>query len=202
MQCVCSPYENNNNFPCPASEDKSVDIIYTSYSDDWLTYSGRRLPLRSAWSSETQSRGLSQGSKGERWYKWEIGETRAGIWEADTARGIKYGTKWRGGGVHWYLETDMGVWECRGLWGADCGMEVAGPGAGPWEETIANGHRGNSTGHESADHMLIGGLVAECLILKALRSSTHAARFLAVQISILAGKSSKTNFLPRASSLC
>lgn len=45
--------------------------------------------------------------------------------------------------------------------------------------------------------MLIGGLVAERLILKALRSSTHVLRVLAVKISILAGKSTRTNFLPR-----
>lgn len=46
-------------------------------------------------------------------------------------------------------------------------MEVAGPGAGPAKgETIANGHGGNSAGHGSADHMLIGGLVAERLVLK------------------------------------
>lgn len=106
------------------------------------------------------------------------------------------------GGRRWYLETDMGfLKQCGGLWGTGRGMEVAGPGAGPQGETIANGHRGNSTGHGSADHMLIGGLVAECLMLKALRNSTHVARFLAVQISILAGKSSKTNFLPQTSSL-
>ena len=86
--------------------------------------------------------------------------------------------------------------ECRGLQGADFGMEVAGPGAGPREGTIANGHGGNSTGHGSADHMLIGGLVAECLILKALRSDTHIVQFVAVKISILAGKSSRTDFLP------
>lgn len=67
--------------------------------------------------------------------------------------------------------------ECVGLQGADCGMEVAGPGAGPGGRTIANGHGGNSTGHGSADHMLIGGLVAECLILKTLRCATHVARF-------------------------
>lgn len=92
--------------------------------------------------------------------------------------------------------------ECGGLRGTDCGMEVAGPGAGPGGETIANGRGGNSTGHGSADHMLIGGLVAECLILKALRSDTHIVSFLAVKISILAGKSSRTNFLPQAFSLC
>lgn len=90
----------------------------------------------------------------------------------------------------------------RGLWGADCGMEVAGPGAGPGGETIANGHGGNSTGHGSADHMLIGGLVAECLILKALRNDTHIVRFFAVKISISAGKSSRTNFPPQAFALC
>lgn len=46
-------------------------------------------------------------------------------------------------------------------------MEVAGPGAGPAKgETIVNGRGGNSAGHGSADHMLIGGLVAECLVLK------------------------------------
>ncbi len=49
--------------------------------------------------------------------------------------------------------------------------------AGPGGETIANGHGGNSTGHGSADHTLIGGLVAECLILKALRSDTHTLWF-------------------------
>lgn len=92
--------------------------------------------------------------------------------------------------------------ECRGPWGADCGMEVGGPGAGPGGETIANGQGGNSTGHGSADHMLIGGLVAECFILKALRSGIHIVRFLAVKISIFVGKSSKTNFHPQASSLC
>lgn len=70
------------------------------------------------------------------------------------------------------------------------------PGAGPGGETIANGHRGNSGGHGSTDHMLIGGLVAERLILKALRSHTCVLRFLAVKISILAGKSTRTNFLP------
>lgn len=78
--------------------------------------------------------------------------------------------------------------KCGRLWGADCGMEVSGPGAGPGGETIANGHGGNSTGHGSADHMLIGGLVAECLILKALRSDTQVGRFLAVKIRIFAGK--------------
>lgn len=56
-------------------------------------------------------------------------------------------------------------------------MEGARPGAGPGGETIANGHRGNSTGHGSVDHMLIGGLVAECLILKALRRDAHVVRF-------------------------
>lgn len=76
-------------------------------------------------------------------------------------------------------------------------MEVARPGAGPAGETIANGHRGNSVGHGSTDHMLIGGLVAERLILKALRSSTHVLRVLAVKISILAGKSTRTYFLPQ-----
>lgn len=76
-------------------------------------------------------------------------------------------------------------------------MEVPRPGAGPAEETIANGHRGNSVGHGSTDHMLIGGLVAERLILKALRRNTHVLRFLAVKISILAGKSTRTNFVPR-----
>lgn len=75
-------------------------------------------------------------------------------------------------------------------------MEVPRPRAGPGGETIANGHRGNSAGHGSADHMLIGGLVAERLILKALRSNTHVPRFLAVKISILAEKSTRTNFLP------
>lgn len=79
---------------------------------------------------------------------------------------------------------------CR-LWQQDLGQER------PGGETIANGHGGNSTGHGSTDHMLIGGLVAECLILKALSSDTHVASFLAVQISILAGKSSRTNFLPQ-----
>lgn len=76
-------------------------------------------------------------------------------------------------------------------------MEVPRPGAGPAGETIANGHRGNSVGHGSTDHMLIGGLVAQRLILKALRSNTHVLRVLAVKISILAGKSTRTNFLPR-----
>lgn len=54
--------------------------------------------------------------------------------------------------------------EHRGLRGAGCGMEAAGPVAGPGGETIANGHGGNSTVHRSADHTLIGALVAECLI--------------------------------------
>lgn len=62
------------------------------------------------------------------------------------------------------------------------------PGAGPGGETIANGHRGNSGGHGSTDHMLIGGLVAERLILKALRSHTCVLRFLAVNISIFSRK--------------
>lgn len=92
--------------------------------------------------------------------------------------------------------------ECRGLWGADCGMEVAGPRSGPQGETIANGHSGNSTGHGSADYMLIGGLVVECLILKILWSNAHIVRFLAVKIRIFAGKSSRTNFLPQAFTLC
>lgn len=99
------------------------------------------------------------------------------------------------------------VW--RQTWGFESRVQRAtgcrlwyGPGAGPGGETIANGHGGNSTGHGSADHMLIGGLVAECLILKALRSDTHIVSFLAVKISILAGKSSRTNFLPQAFSLC
>lgn len=76
-------------------------------------------------------------------------------------------------------------------------MEVPGPGAGTGGETIANGHRGNSAGHGSTDQVLIGGLVAERLVLKALRSNAHVPRFLAVKISILAGKSTRANFLPR-----
>lgn len=76
---------------------------------------------------------------------------------------------------------------------------MAGPGAGPGWETIANGHRGNSTGHGSADHMLIGGPGAECHVLKALRERYVCGEgFLAVKISILAGKSSRTDFLPKA----
>lgn len=62
---------------------------------------------------------------------------------------------------------------CRRLRGAGCGMEIGGRGG----ETIANGRGGNGTGHGSADHMLIGGHVAECLILKALRSHIHTASF-------------------------
>lgn len=67
-------------------------------------------------------------------------------------------------------------------------MEVPRPRAGPGGETIANGHRGNSAGHGSADHMLIGGLVPDRLILKALRSKTHVPGFLAVKISIFSRK--------------
>lgn len=67
--------------------------------------------------------------------------------------------------------------EHRGLRGAGCGMEAAGPVAGPGGETIANAHRGNSTGHRRADHTLIGALVAERLIEKALRSDTRIVRF-------------------------
>lgn len=80
----------------------------------------------------------------------------------------------------------MGGWGAAQdeLQGAAGGMEVPRPGAGPAGETIANGHRGNSVGHGSTDHMLIGGLVAERLILKALRSNTYVLGFLAVQISI------------------
>lgn len=59
-------------------------------------------------------------------------------------------------------------------------MEVPRPGAGLAGETIANGHRGNSVGHGSTDHMLIGGLLAERLSLKALRSNTLVWRVLAV----------------------
>lgn len=78
-----------------------------------------------------------------------------------------------------------GLWAAQDeLQGADRGMEVPRPGAGPAGETIADGPRGNSAGHGSTDHMLIGGLVAERLILKALRSNTHVLGFLAVQISI------------------
>lgn len=70
-------------------------------------------------------------------------------------------------------------WIWRQTWGVEnqvqralCYIELAGG------ETTANGHRGNSTGHGRADHMLIGGLVAERLILKAL---VHIERFLAVK---------------------
>lgn len=65
------------------------------------------------------------------------------------------------------LETDVGGLKTEFGWVAEGSMEVAGPGAGPAKgETIANGHGGNSAGHGSADHMLIGGLVAECFVLK------------------------------------
>lgn len=75
-------------------------------------------------------------------------------------------------------------------------MEAPRPWAGPGGETIANGHRGNPAGCGGADYLAIGGLVAQQLLLKALRSSTHVPRVLAVKISILAGKSTRTNFLP------
>lgn len=55
-------------------------------------------------------------------------------------------------------------------------------------ETIANGQGGNSTGHWSADHMLIGAPAAECPILKALRSDKHIVRGFTVQTGILEGK--------------
>lgn len=63
-------------------------------------------------------------------------------------------------------ETDEG-----GLAAAAFLVEVAGPGAGLAKRgiTIANGHGGNSTGHGSPDHTLIGGLIFE----KALRTDTH-----------------------------
>lgn len=71
-------------------------------------------------------------------------------------------------------------------------MEVAGPGAGLAKQgtTIANGHGGNSTGHESPDRTLIGSFVFE----KALRTDTHQALFLA----FLQGKILKDQ-LPSAS---
>lgn len=64
------------------------------------------------------------------------------------------------------------MWNWRQTWGFESGVWTGsgawyGPGAGPAKgETIANGHGGNSAGHGSADHMLIGGLVARCLVLK------------------------------------
>lgn len=70
----------------------------------------------------------------------------------------------------------FGEAKCGRRRGADCGMEVAGPGAGLGGETIANGHGGNSTRHGSADHMLIGGLVAEYLILKKHLGVIHMKR--------------------------
>lgn len=53
-------------------------------------------------------------------------------------------------------ETDAGGREAAAFL-----VEVAGPGARLAKQgiTIANGHGGNSTGHGSPDHMLIGGLV-------------------------------------------
>lgn len=48
---------------------------------------------------------------------------------------------------------------------------------GSSRETIANGYGGNSTGRGSADPMLIAGLVAGCLILKALRGNIHKVMF-------------------------
>lgn len=80
------------------------------------------------------------------------GRNKDGMWEADSAQGIECGKGDRCGG----LKAEFGRV-------AERGMEVAGPAKG---ETIANGHGGNSAGHRSADPMLIGGLVAEYLVLK------------------------------------
>lgn len=68
------------------------------------------------------------------------------------------------------------MWNWRQTWGfesrvwmgcrAQYGSRRTWGRTGKRGETIANGHGGNCAGHGSADHMLIGGLVAECLVLK------------------------------------
>lgn len=124
------------------------------------------------------------GNRGNRgWHMGSRLSVRYKVWNR-TGRGRR--RIWR---QTWGFESLVRMATGCRLWQQDLGQER------PGGETIANGHGGNSTGHGSTDHMLIGGLVAECLILEALSSDTHVASFLAVQISILAGKSSRTNFL-------
>lgn len=99
---------NNNNFPCPACEDKSVDTVHLLFwgldhlQDMAITVAHPR--------RETQSDGLGMWTKGERRCRWEKEESRL---EGD-----------RGGERRGGLQAKW-----RRPWGADCGMEEEGPGA-------------------------------------------------------------------------
>lgn len=146
---------NNNYFPCPARKvcrhGPPLGLQRGSPT------AGDAISLACQGAGAQQSKGLDHKGQERMGYReTESERDEESMWEVERAQGGEAGTGDRRGGG----------WEAAAFL-----VEVAGPGARLAKRgiTIANGHGGNSTGHESPDHMLIGGLVFE----KALRTDTH-----------------------------
>lgn len=124
--------------PLPLSSQEGLRRRPTSRPAERITYSRRcyQPGLRGS-RGTTKQRSRPEGARENVWRKRERDEES--MWETERGQGGEAGTRDKAAAFQ---------------------VEVAGPGAGlaKWGITIANGHGGNSAGHESPDHTLIGGL--------------------------------------------
>lgn len=111
MQSVCSPYNNNNKFPCAAYEDRSVDIVYLLFRRLAHLQQEMAITVVCLKAGDTKQRSQPKDQKGEMILMGNRGNKG---WDMGSRLNLRHKVwNWMGrGGRRW---SEAGIW--RQTWG-------------------------------------------------------------------------------------